>query len=186
MVDDSPVNHDQKAVNHSESVLRLYTQHQRWLFGYLMAILGSPNDAEDVMQEVSVVMWQQHEKFELGTNFVSWLSVIAYHQVQRFWREKSKRKKFLNVDLAEQLAEAMTENFELLDARRRALSDCVTRLKTSDRELVRHCYGERKVSMKSVAERLDRPAGTVYKALNRIRRSLFECINRKVSAEGIA
>ncbi len=79
VVDDSPLNSEQQAVNHSESVLRLYTQHQRWLYGYLTAILGNPNDAEDVMQEFSVVMWQQHEKFQLGTNFVSWLSVIAYH-----------------------------------------------------------------------------------------------------------
>ena len=68
-------------VEHSESVVRLFSQHQRWLYGYLMALTGNPNDADDVFQEVCVVMWQQHEKFELGTNFVSWLSVIAYHPV---------------------------------------------------------------------------------------------------------
>ncbi len=186
MLEEKPPANDQEAVNHGEAVLRLYSQHQRWLYGYLTALLGSPSDAEDVMQEVSVVMWQQHEKFQLGTNFVSWLSVIAYHQVQKFWREKSKRKNFLNVELADQLAQAMTENFDLLEARRRALSDCITKLKPSDRELVSHCYGQRKVTAKSVALKLKRPANTVYKALDRIRKSLFDCINRKVSAEGIA
>ena len=90
------------------------------------------------------------------------------------------------MDVAEQLAEAMTENFDLLEARRRALSECVTRLKASDRELVSHCYSERKITAKSVAAELNRPTGTVYKALNRIRRSLFDCINRKISAEGLA
>ena len=182
---ESPTN-DQENVDHSEAVVRLFSQHQRWLYGYLTALVGSPSDAEDVMQEVCVVMWQEHEKFELGTNFVSWLSVIAYHQVQKFWRSKKVKRKFVNVELLGQIAEGLSENVELLEARRHALAECVLKLKESDRQLVSHCYGARRVTTKSVAEQLGRPAGTVYKALNRIRGLLFECIDRKVSAEGTA
>ena len=85
-----------------------------------------------------------------------------------------------------QLAEGLSEDVELLEARRRALADCVTQLKEPDRELVSHCYGARRVTAKSVADQLGRPPGTVYKALNRIRGFLFDCIDRKVSSEGIA
>jgi RNA polymerase sigma-70 factor (ECF subfamily) len=186
LADQNPTNDDQRDVDHSESVMRLYSQHQRWLFGYLTSLLGSPNDAEDVMQEVCVVMWQQHEKFKIGTSFVSWLSVIAYHQVQKFWREKKKRRGVLNLEMIDQLSAQMAQDFDLLEARRRALTDCVGRLHESDRELVSHCYGSRKRSAKTVAEQLGRPTNTVYKALKRIRKSLFECITRQVSAEGIA
>lgn len=171
---------------HSEAVLRLFTRHQRWLYGYLMSLLGSATDAEDVMQEVSVVMWQQHEKFEIGTSFVSWISVIAYHQVQKFWREKKKRKRFLSVSTTEQLADKMTEEFEIWEARRNALSECVSKLTAPDRELVSHCYGEEALTMKSAAKEMDRPVGSVYKAMGRIRKSLFDCISRKLSAEGMA
>ena len=177
---------DSDKVDHSEAVVRLFSQHQRWLYGYITALVGSPGDAEDVMQEVCVVMWQEHEKFELGTNFVSWLSVIAYHQVQKFWRTKKAQRKFLSVEVIGQIAEGLSENVDLLEARRHALADCVNRLKESDRQLVSHCYGSRRVSTKSVAEQLGRPVGTVYKALNRIRSMLFDCIDRKTSAEGIA
>jgi RNA polymerase sigma-70 factor (ECF subfamily) len=130
-------------------------------------------------------MWQEHEKFELGTNFVSWLSVIAYHQVQKFWRQKKRSRKFLDQSLLEQIAESMPANIELDQARRRALTSCLQVLGESDRELVRHRYSDRKISTKKTASDLGRPTGTVYKALTRIRKSLFECVNRKLSAEGM-
>jgi len=78
---------------HREAFARLFAQHDRWLFSYLVILLGSPADAEEVFQEVCVVLWREHEKFQLGTNFVSWVSVIANNQVHRF-RAKNKRKNF--------------------------------------------------------------------------------------------
>ncbi len=105
-------------VQHSEAVVRLYSQHQRWLFGYLMTLLGNPEDAEDVMQEVSVVMWREHQNFELGTNFTGWLSVIAYHQVQKFWRQRKKKATYLDVAVIEQLASVITKDREVVDIRR--------------------------------------------------------------------
>ncbi len=179
------VDTSKQEIAHSEVVVRLFSQHQRWLFGYLTSLLGNPNDAEDVMQEVSVVLWKEHHRFELGTNFTAWLSVIAYHQVQKFWRLRKRDRMFLNPDVLEQVA-CLPEDFELLESRRSALSDCVAKLRELDRVLVRHVYGDRKVSAKQVAAELGRPVGTVYKALNRVRRTLFECVNKRMQAEGMA
>ena len=149
-----------------------------------MALLGNANDAEDVFQEVCVVMWQEHEKFQLGTNFVSWLSVIAYHQVQKFWRQKKKRQ-FLNTDVLEQVAQTMADNFEEHEARRKALSHCLNKLADTDRDLIRHRYSDRKMTTKMAAKELGRPTGTVYKALTRIRKSLFQCVSHRLSSEGM-
>lgn len=168
---------------HSEAVVRLFSQHQRWLYGYLVSLLGNSNDAEDVMQEVSVVLWKDQHRFELGTNFAAWLSVIAYHQVQKFWRNKKRDQIFLSPHIVEQLAE-LPEDFELMENRRRVLSDCVSQLRDPDRILVRKFYGERKTTLKKLAEELGRPPGTVYKAMNRVRRALFDCVDRKLKAEG--
>ncbi len=176
---------DHETDMHSEAVVRLFSQHQRWLYGYLFSLLGNANDSEDVMQEVSVVLWKEQHKFELGTNFTAWLSVIAYHQVQKFWRNKKRDQVFLSPHIVEQLA-SMPEDFELMESRRRVLSDCVNQLRDTDRVLVRRFYGERKVTAKKLAEELGRPAGTVYKAMNRVRRMLFECVDRKLKAEGVA
>ena len=50
---------------------------------------------------------------------------------------------------------------------------------------MRHCYGDSRVTFKSVAQTLGRPVNTVYKALNRIRKALYECIERTLSVEGL-
>lgn len=148
-----------------------------------MALTGNPNDADDVFQEVCVVMWQQHEKFEVGTNFVSWLSVIAYHQVQKYWRNKKKKTHVLSSELVEQLSENLPQEFDLMEARRKALSTCVQKLSDMDRKLLSHRYAEKKTTAKIAARDLGRTTSSVYKALNRIRRSLFECVNRRLAAE---
>jgi RNA polymerase sigma-70 factor (ECF subfamily) len=173
-------------VQHSEAVVRLYSQHQRWLFGYLMTLLGNPEDAEDVMQEVSVVMWREHQNFELGTNFTGWLSVIAYHQVQKFWRQRKKKATYLDVAVIEQLASVITKDREVVDIRRQFLGECLEALPTKERDLVQSVYsseGAGKIRRHAAEAGVDE-AG-FYRALARIRKSLFNCVQRKLAAEGI-
>lgn len=172
------------AAEHSEAVMRLFAKHQRRLFGYLMALVGDANDADDVYQEVCVVVWQKHQEFELGTNFVSWVSVIAYHQTQKYWRQRKRARSYLSTSVLGQLAENVNEDAELTEFRRQALRGCIAGLVEKDRDLVSMCYGDRKVTMKEVAKELGRPAGSVYKALNRIRKRLLDCVSRKIASEG--
>jgi DNA-directed RNA polymerase specialized sigma24 family protein len=66
-----------------------------------------------------------------------------------------------------------------------ALRGCLDKLPDSDRQLVRHCYGDSRVTFKTAAEELGRPVNSVYKALNRIRRALYHCIERQLAVEGV-
>jgi RNA polymerase sigma-70 factor (ECF subfamily) len=71
------------------------------------------------------------------------------------------------------------------------LRRCLEKLSEKDRQLVRKCYGDgyrpqgARVTFKAVALELGRPVNTVYKALNRIRRALYECIERTLAVEGL-
>jgi RNA polymerase sigma-70 factor (ECF subfamily) len=71
-----------------------------------------------------------------------------------------------------------------LESRRDALRTCLEKLPHTDRQLVRHCYGDSRVTFKRAAHILGRPVNTVYKALNRIRKVLYECIERTLAVEG--
>jgi RNA polymerase sigma-70 factor, ECF subfamily len=165
---------------------RVFAQHDRWLYAYLVTLLGRPAYAEEVFQEVCVVLWREYRKFDPSTNFMKWASVIALNQVRKFRRTERRHGTTLSDSLVDLLAEEAVDRAELLEARRGALHGCLERLAASDRELVRTCYGDARTSFKDAAERLRRPANTVYKALNRIRRALHDCINRRLSAEGLA
>jgi len=168
-----------------DAFARLFAQHDRWLFAYLVSLLGNAAHAEEVFQEVCVVLWREHEKFEIGTNFVKWVSVIAHNQVHRFRRQQRRIGPQLSDMTVDLLAQDAVERVDLLESRRDALRGCLEKLPENDRQLVRHCYGDRRTTFKTVAADLGRPANTVYKALNRIRKALFQCIERTLAVEGV-
>lgn len=168
-----------------DTFARLFAQHDRWLFAYLVSLLGNAAHAEEVFQEVCVVLWREYETFQLGTNFVKWVSVIAHNQVHRFRRQQKRVGPQLSDATVSLLAEDAVERVDLLESRRDALRNCLEKLADTDRQLVRHCYGDSRVTFKTAAEDLGRPVNTVYKALNRIRRALYQCIERTIAVEGL-
>ena len=79
-------------------------------------------------------------------------------------------------------AEAVKENQDVFELRRTALTFCLSKLRKKDRELIQRRYqGENQG--KDLADDLGRPANSVYQSLGRVRRTLFECINRYIASE---
>ncbi|MEN1679150.1 MAG: sigma-70 family RNA polymerase sigma factor [Planctomycetota bacterium] len=165
---------------------RIFAAHDRWLYAYLMSLLGSPADAEEVFQEVCVVVWRDYEKFDPATNFMKWASVIAHNQVHRFRRSRARAAHAFSDVTVDLLAQDAADQADLLEDRRRALHGCLKKLRENDLELVRTCYGDPKRTMKASAELLGKPVNTVYKAMNRIRQSLHDCIDRTLATEGVS
>ena len=128
----------------------------------------------------------EHETFELGTNFVKWVSVIAHHQVQRYRRQRRRVGPQLSDTVVDLLSTDAVERVDLLESRRDALRGCLQKLSDTDRYLVEQCYGDSRRSFKTAAEHLGRPVNTVYKVLIRIRRVLYQCIERTLAVEGLS
>jgi RNA polymerase sigma-70 factor (ECF subfamily) len=168
-----------------DAFARLFAKHDRWLYSYLVTLLGSTAQAEEVFQEVCVVLWRENETFQMGTDFVKWVAVIAHNQVRKFRRQNKQVGFQVNEVAFDLLAAEAVERADLFDYRRDALRRCLTKLSLSDRSLVQQCYADDKVNLKATAQKLGRPENTVYKAMNRIRRVLFECINRTLVSEGL-
>jgi RNA polymerase sigma-70 factor (ECF subfamily) len=176
-------NHVRADHERRDAFARLFAQHDRWLFAYLVSLLGNPAHAEEVFQEVCVVLWREYETFQLGTDFVKWVSVIAHNQVHRFRRQQRRVGSQLSDAAVDLLAQDAVERASLLESRRDALRHCLEKLPRKDRQLVQQCYCDSRVTFKRVAEALGRPVNTVYKALNRIRKALYECIERTLAVE---
>jgi len=64
------------------------------------------------------------------------------------------------------------------------LDECIKRLTGQQREIIERCYGGA-MSIKEVADSLGRTATGLYKALNRIRQVLWECIEHSLAQEAI-
>ena len=69
--------------SHSETEFRkrlmiLMTRHQRQIFSYIYTLVPNRPDAEDLLQETSLVICEKFREFEVGTDFVAWACQIAY------------------------------------------------------------------------------------------------------------
>ena len=167
----------------TEEFVRLFSEHQRELFKFIFLLIPSHADAENVLQETSVILWRKFNEFQSGTDFFRWAAQVARNKVRDFRKEAARdRLRFWNDDVIESIAETRFMDSDSLVQQRTLLADCVRLLTPVDRELIRRCFGQN-LSIKMVAERLGRPANTVYKALNRIRKVLMDCVDKAQQQE---
>jgi len=162
----------------TEEFVRLFSEHQPELFKFIFLLLPSRADAEDVLQETSVILWRKFHEFHSGTDFFRWAAQVARNKVRDFRKGAARdRHRFWNDDLIESIAETRLRDGDLLMQQRTLLASCVRRLAPVDRELIRRCFGQN-LTIKATAKRLGKPVNTVYKALNRIRKALMDCVDR--------
>ena len=162
--------------------MQLFTKHQRRLFLLILSQIPDPIDAEEILQNVNVIILKKHDQFQLGTNFLAWAAAIANFEVLKFRSRRARDRLVFSDQFLTTVAEEALEQSEELERRRLALQACVEKLRTQDRELIqlRYSPGE---SGKHLAQRIGRPSNSVYQSLGRIRRTLMECIQRRLAAE---
>lgn len=166
----------------SEEFVQLFSRNQRRLYLHILGQVGNPDDAEEILQETNVIIWSKFDRFELGTNFIAWSFQIANYEVLKYRDRKRSARLVFSDDLIGTLAQESEEAQHDLDLRRSALHECLKKLRPGDRELIQQRYAPGN-SGKDVANRFGRPMNSVYQSIGRIRKTLFECINRRLSAE---
>jgi RNA polymerase sigma-70 factor (ECF subfamily) len=166
----------------TDEFVQMFTKSQRRLFLFILSQVGNPVDAEEILQETNIVVWKKCNQFQLGTNFQAWVSRIATYEVLKQRDRKRRDRLYFSDEFVQQIAQDALIDTAQSDARRQALTSCLGKLRSKDRELIQRRYtpGE---NGKSVAEFLQRPVNSVYQSLGRIRRTLLECINRRLAAE---
>ena len=166
----------------TDEFLALYKNCEHRLFGYLMAMLGNPDDAEDVSQETLLALWQSFGDFQPGTSFYAWARKVAYHRVLIYRRHRQRQGVPWNESFFAAVEEICSRQDDRLTQYLQFLDQCIAKLSESDREILQLRFQPQR-TIKSVAEHLRRPADTVYKALVRIYHWLAQCVERAAAIE---
>ena len=164
----------------SAEFVQLFTKLQRRLFLFILSQVGSPADAEEVLQETNVIIWSKFHQFQLGTNFFAWAGMIATYEIRKFRDRRRDRRLQFSDEFLSQVSEDAIELNEELELRREALNECLQRLKPDDRELIQARYAPGENGLR-VAEKLGRPTNSVYQSVGRIRKVLFDCVTRRLA-----
>lgn len=163
------------------------TRHQRQIWWFINSLLPAATDADDVLQETSLVLWRKWDQFDRDREFISWACGIARLQVFKFVRENKSKRTYLNeIVLGEiaDIAQREVQNMTRVENRLSALKECIQTLTDPERVLIRNRY-EKSWSTKQLAEELNRPLVTVYKNLARTRSKLSDCVNRKLATNDV-
>jgi len=167
----------------TDEFLRLFSAAQPRVYAYIRTLLpASREDANEVLQETSVVLWEKFEEFEPGTNFVAWACRIAYYKTLKFRQQQSKSPVTLSHELSELVSQESLSWVGAEDWRWQALETCMEKLKPRDRELLSLRYRQDGTA-KAAAEAMDRGVESVRHSLIRIRLALLECIGRTLAEE---
>jgi RNA polymerase sigma-70 factor (ECF subfamily) len=165
-------------------MVQVIAQHQSRLRGFVRSLLVRPEDVDDLVQEVNLVLWEKAEQFKLGTSFWAWASQIARFKVMNRLRSYSRDRLVFDEDFIAELADVAEERFAELEPRRAALDHCLRQLPTTQRRLLDLRYFEGQ-SIDEVAGTTERPAGSIKQTLYRIRAALRSCIEqRMIESEG--
>ena len=178
-------NQSQSEAEKRKRLMALMTRHQRRIFSYIYTLVPRRPDADDILQETSLVICEKFDEFEEGTDFVAWACQIAYWRV-RYARQKFARAKVLfNQDVLDAVAKTASDMTAELDERHEALSDCLEKLNSKDRQFLLTRYEPGC----GVAEAARRRAGRWpphIRHSRRIRKLLFDCVTHQLESEGAA
>jgi RNA polymerase sigma-70 factor (ECF subfamily) len=170
-------------IQHRQRLVSLWTRHQRQIYGYIMALIPSRHDADDILQETGLVVCSKFDDFVEGTDFVAWACQIAWWQVRAARQKFARSKVIFDDDVLEAAAPQFALMAREVDARHEALGNCLQKLHPRDRELVLTRY-ERGHGVEEAAKRSGRSMEAAYRALNRIRKLLADCVTYQLSQEG--
>jgi RNA polymerase sigma-70 factor, ECF subfamily len=164
----------------------LLRQHQTQLFGYIYSLVRDLDDADDLFQQTSLVLWDKFDQFDRSKSFINWAFGVARYEVLNFLRTRSRKRLYFSDELNLALVEAHESlEHERLEERRTALAGCMEKLRQKDRELLEACY-ERSAGLRDLARSWGRSTHSIHNSLRRIRRVLYECVQRGVAQEGVS
>ena len=163
--------------------LSLFLRSEREIFRYVAALVPNVADAEDIVQQTALTLWEKFDAYDPTQPFTPWACRFALNKTRQ-WVERHQRwRALLDGELAEELARRREELRPELEARLRRLEGCLARLPEDQRALVEGYYYRRQ-EITDLAGQSGRTVASAYKTLQRIRQTLQACIQGAAELEG--
>jgi RNA polymerase sigma-70 factor, ECF subfamily len=171
---------------HSE-FLRKFMGVQQALFAYIRSAGFGLTDADDILQDVAVELWEHYDSYDQKTQFVAWAIGIAKHRIFNQMRyNKVRMNTVVNSELCERIAGTVADTLESekseLSQERERMKDCVERLPSESARLIRMRYGERR-NLEEIAGYLGKSYAAANMVLSRIRDTLLQCVEAGLERE---
>ncbi len=168
--------------NKSSKFFSLYTGIHGRLLSYIMMMVHNQSAAEDLLQETLVVMWENFDKFQEGTNFAAWSIAIARNKSLEYLRENRKTRTIFDNDTYEKLSYVAENSSADHGQRVSALDNCIKKLNKSDQKILDLRY-RHNIPVKHISLQIGRPVSSVYLHISGILGLLRVCVSRTLARQ---
>ncbi len=156
-----------------QAITELYERHARHLLNYLARLTGDADAAEDLVQELYVVVWRDAQRFRGQSSVRTWLFGIAHN----LGITALRRKRALALDefTADRLTDPGPDPADLaaLASDRERLAQAMQALPAAHRAVIELVF-DHGLAQAEVAQVLDCPLGTVKSRLHYALRTLSQ------------
>lgn len=159
---------------------RLYAETSGKLFAVAVRIMKNRSEAEDVLQEAFIRVWQRAQSFRPGqAKAISWL--IAITRNLAIDKLRAKRAPVAAIEMAEDVPDAQPtpEAATAASQERAQIENCLDELEDRKAEAVRSAYLEG-YSYQDLADRFDTPLNTIRTWLRRSLLRLRDCLEQRL------
>jgi RNA polymerase sigma-70 factor (ECF subfamily) len=73
----------------------IYERYCKRLFGFVLRYIKNEADAEEIVQEVFIKVWEARNKIDVYSSFEAFLFTIAYNSTISLFRKRVSEKKYL-------------------------------------------------------------------------------------------
>ncbi len=175
---------ESQALQGSELFVALLTKEHSRLLGFILTLVPHRHDAEDLLQKVSLTLWSKFGEYDSTRDFFAWASKVAFFVVCNHRRALYRRRLTFSQELLDVMSRERVDHLEQQGTRLDLLVTCVEKLAADDQRLLFQMYAEN-FSIKDIAATTGKAVQTLYNRLGILRRNLMQCVQRKLSVEGV-
>ena len=73
-----------KRTKNDKLLFRLLLENRHRMYGYIFSLVRNRADAEDLLQETSITLWEKFDQFDPETDFIPWAFRVALWKVKNF------------------------------------------------------------------------------------------------------
>lgn len=158
-------------------------KNRQALMGFIFSLTRNLVAAEEIFQETALAILSEASAGKTANPFMPWAREIARRRVAEYFRKASRQAV---TPLAESMAAVVSQAFEENEdanaynrLRLQHLFDCLRNLPRRAREVVERRYRHR-MAIEDIAPAMGWTVPSVNVALSRARKTLAECVSRKI------
>lgn len=168
-----------------QNFLRAFTLHEPAIRAFVRRLVPARADADDILQEVAIVLWEKFDEFRQDGDFRAWAYGIAKYKVLSRLRDLSRDRIVLSSDVIELIATSSLEAEPQLERERQMLEFCFKKIPPEEQELLAKAYDSNS-RIQDIAGLSGRSIRGFYQWLYRMRQMLLDCIRRELAKEAFS